>query len=225
MIRLTILWCLLLCGAFGLWAQQPTFSSKVSYRIESAGSGTTTTGSMMPTAMELFFNDSQIRVEIGMDPTVQMEKMVALMPKAGVFYLLTQFMGANMAFQGTPEDFKGFMKQQPTDVTFKKTDSVKTCAGIRCTKYAGQFMYHGKQRQVVSWVADSIVFKGQDLLGIKTSAGSLLPMEWTVESDGYSMHYVATSFEALVPSAGLFVLPEDATILPISMIKSMLPGR
>jgi hypothetical protein len=29
----------------------------------------------------------------------------------------------------------------------------------------------------------------------------------------------------MVPSAGLFILPEDATVLPISMIKSMLPGR
>jgi hypothetical protein len=73
-------------------------------------------------------------------------------------------MGASMAFQGTPQDFKGFMKQQPSEVSFKKTDSVNTCAGVRCTKYAGQFMYNGKQRQVVSWIADSIVFNGQDML-------------------------------------------------------------
>jgi hypothetical protein len=60
---------------------------------------------------------------------------------------------------------------------------------------------------------------------MKTTAGSFLPMEWSVEADGYTMNYVAMSFEAMVPSAGLFILPEDATVLPISMIKSMLPGR
>jgi len=158
--------------------------------------------------MEMFFIPDFSRANVLMGSFMKMNTVIDVKAKKGL--MLMEMMGNKIA---TPMDLaKPPLQEKPNYTVVKITPETKSILGFKCDK---NILKSDDGTEITIWTTKELKgnFKGIEQLDQFPVDG--FPMEFSMDTNGMNVHYIATQFDKEVPDSGFFSLeiPEGYTIM------------
>ena len=170
--------------------------------------------SMLPSEMITYCKKEFSRVE---QKTAMGDQIVITNTKSGGSTLLMNMMGQKMAILLSNEGANEKTDNKPTITYFDETKSI---AGYSCKKAAYTIFNDQEQDSVLIDVYYSDEIPSTYNAQFKHLAG--LPLEYTINTQGMTMSFIAKEISKNKLSKDLFVIPNDYEKISLEDFKSMM---
>lgn len=176
-------------------------------------------GMMQGSKMDLSFIPGKSRMDMSMGSMMKMTTITEV--KKDVSLLLMDIMGQKIATESKISSGEKEAASTPKP-NVEKTSETKEIIGFKCQK---TIIRTEDGNEMIMWTTKDITasLAGQKQFGSASFEG--IPLEFSTEANGMSIHFVATKFDKVVDKKGFSTkIPEGYTVMTEEELQNMGGG-